>query len=92
MAVLLLDHERPVEAAEFLREAIERLEWPVTGPLAQKVTVSVGVALADAKTLETPGELIAAADRALYAAKAGGRNRVAVNPGAADSGQVGMPT
>ncbi|MDQ8001126.1 MAG: sensor domain-containing diguanylate cyclase [Pseudomonadota bacterium] len=80
MAVLLLDHERPMAAAESVREAIESLEWQGTGPRVQKVTVSVGVAVADAQALDAPSDLIASADRALYAAKAAGRNRVGVDP------------
>lgn len=89
MAVLLLDHQRPMAAAESLREAIEGLDWSDTGPRARKVTVSVGVAVADASTLEAPGDLIASADRALYAAKAAGRNRVAVDPRAEGSDPPG---
>jgi diguanylate cyclase (GGDEF)-like protein len=92
MAVLLLDHPRPMAAAESLREAIEGLDWSGTGTMGQEITVSVGVAVAEAKTLGTPGELIAAADRALYAAKAAGRNRVAIHPGGPASHPVGSAT
>jgi len=92
MAVLLLDHQRPMAAAESLREAIEGLDWSDTGPMARNITVSVGVAVADASTLEAPGDLIASADRALYAAKAAGRNRVAVDPRAAGSGPLASLT
>lgn len=68
--------------AESLREAVERLEVPHAGQRL-RLTASIGVALrADAVHL-TPRTLIAQADRALYAAKAGGRNRV-VFSGAAD--------
>lgn len=80
MAILLLDHDRPVDVAESVREAVEGLGWPSDVPGARKVTVSVGVAVAKADVLDAASELIAAADRALYAAKAGGRNRVAASP------------
>ncbi len=66
--------ERALERAEQLRTAVERLQLRHSG-VALNITVSIGLAmLAD----ETPGlqELMLAADEALYAAKAAGRNRV----------------
>ena len=45
-----------------------------------KTTVSVGVAVAGGK-LKTPDDVLQAADRALYKAKRGGRNRVCVQNG-----------
>jgi diguanylate cyclase (GGDEF)-like protein len=71
---LILPHTRAKAAAavaERLRSAIEALEMP-----RECITFSIGVGTFDAK-LGT-GALIAAADRALYAAKAVGRNRVVV--------------
>jgi diguanylate cyclase (GGDEF)-like protein len=64
--------------AEALRARIEGLDIPhrrsATGP---RVTVSIGVAAKVPSTATSPALLVAAADQALYAAKAGGRNRVA---------------
>jgi diguanylate cyclase (GGDEF)-like protein len=57
--------------AERLRAAVERLQLAHPDSPFGVVTVSVGTASATA-----PEGLIAAADKALYAAKAAGRNRV----------------
>ena len=66
-------------AAERLRADVERLRVRVSGTGRIGVTISVGVAAfpscaADKQTL------VAAADAALYRAKAGGKNRVDVAP------------
>jgi diguanylate cyclase (GGDEF)-like protein len=63
--------------AEKLREATKRLHVTVRQQLLGEVTVSVGVAAfpTHGKTIE---HLIAAADRALYQAKANGRDCVVV--------------
>ena len=50
-------------------------------PVAGHLTVSIGVAALQPEPDTDPARLVAAADRALYAAKAGGRNRVAVVEG-----------
>jgi diguanylate cyclase (GGDEF)-like protein len=65
------DLEGATEAAERLRAAIERRM------AAEGVTTSVGVATV-APEGSSPDELVQAADSALYEAKHGGRNRVAV--------------
>jgi diguanylate cyclase (GGDEF)-like protein len=45
--------------------------------LAQHVTISVGVAALVPSAEASPEQLVAAADRAMYDAKTGGRDRVA---------------
>jgi diguanylate cyclase (GGDEF)-like protein len=77
---LVLLPEQPLEAAalaaERLRAAVEALGLP--HPAGGVVTVSAGVAaLADEGC--TPDELFELADKALYRAKEGGRNRVEVH-------------
>jgi len=61
--------------AERLRMAAARLQVVLDGE-PQSVTVSIGAAARDATDME-PATLIHRADRALYAAKNAGRNRVA---------------
>ncbi len=69
-----------LEAGERLREAIAGLEFTGEGGRSFGITVSVGVAqLVPGETAET---LTQRADKALYAAKTAGRNRVlAYEPG-----------
>ncbi len=68
------DSRRAVEVAERLRARVEHRPFRVRR-LSIAVTVSVGVAVSP-RGAGTPGRLLADADRALYAAKEGGRNRV----------------
>lgn len=67
--------------AEELRQGIAALGLPhVASPTASHVSISIGVAVclgAHAKSISDPQQLIAAADKALYAAKAAGRNQIA---------------
>jgi diguanylate cyclase (GGDEF)-like protein len=76
--VLLLPEtaaDRAVPACERVRASVERTEiW--LDDRRMQVTVSIGVASLPHQLLETPNELIALADTALYDAKFTGRNRV----------------
>jgi diguanylate cyclase (GGDEF)-like protein len=99
--VVLLPQTRAVDAlriAERLRAHISRQSVYADGPSGRErvpVTVSIGVAALDAGTRRELTELLAAADAALYRAKATGRDQVqmistsrglsAVRPPAADS-------
>jgi diguanylate cyclase (GGDEF)-like protein len=70
------DAGRAVAIGEALRAAVQQLAMPHATSLYQAVTVSVGVACAKPNDAQRPGDLIEAADAALYAAKHRGRNAV----------------
>jgi len=73
------DQNEARRVAERLRRAVAELLIPGVDPVA-RLTVSIGAAI-----VGTHGagliDLLAAADLALYQAKAGGRNQVAFAPG-----------
>jgi diguanylate cyclase (GGDEF)-like protein len=76
---LLLPNTGPVKAlgiGETVRAAIQDLGMPHATSSHQIVTVSVGVAVTLPNEDQRPGDLIEAADAALYAAKHRGRNTV----------------
>jgi diguanylate cyclase (GGDEF)-like protein len=76
---LLLPNTGPVKALEVgetVRAAILGLGLPHVTSSHQTVTVSVGVAVSLPNENQRPGDLIEAADAALYAAKHRGRNTV----------------
>lgn len=80
------DQRAAVTVAERLRCAVERAAMPhPSSPVSPHVTVSVGVAAMQPAASRPPELLIAAADRALYAAKLQGRNRVRTLGAASDS-------
>jgi two-component system, cell cycle response regulator len=64
--------------ADRLRKVVENLRINVEDEPPVQVTISVGVAVYPTIEVVTATQLTAAADRALYQAKDGGRNRVAV--------------
>jgi diguanylate cyclase (GGDEF)-like protein len=69
--------ESVTRQAEHLRRSVEALAMPhPKSPAAPVVTVSLGVAFRPREGDVDPNALVAAADRALYRAKQGGRNRV----------------
>ena len=70
------------QIAEKVRAAVEALDiHHASSRFAQRVTVSLGVAVAHPHRGETqPAGLIALADKALYAAKSAGRNQVMSAP------------
>jgi diguanylate cyclase (GGDEF)-like protein len=79
------DRTGALEVAEKVRQAIERVEMPRVGA----ITGSFGVACLPDDAVE-PDQLIRKADRALYAAKARGRNRVEAAETVTDWG--GLPS
>jgi diguanylate cyclase (GGDEF)-like protein len=78
--------------AEAVRQGFASLNLPhPASPIASYLTVSAGVAVATREERSTPESLIAAADRALYAAKRSGRNRVVVAaPEPSESAEAGL--
>ena len=71
--VIILPHtdsDGAITVAERLREAIASSAWP-----SRRVTASIGAATL-LPNMETEDSFVSAADRALYAAKTSGRNRV----------------
>jgi diguanylate cyclase (GGDEF)-like protein len=75
-----IDRVGAARLAEQIRQAVERAMIPLPAGCEApsiRITVSVGVAAIDAgsaSVLSTPEALVRAADQAVYAAKAGGRN------------------
>jgi two-component system cell cycle response regulator len=69
--------ENAARLAETIRRAVEALEVPnPRSPTSPWITLSVGVATIVPTQLDAIDTLFVCADRAMYAAKAGGRNRV----------------
>ena len=65
--------------AERVRRSVLGLALHHEGPsVAGPVTVSLGLAVADDPAIASPDDLLRASDQALYRAKRGGRNQVAI--------------
>jgi len=71
------DPQQAVDVAERIREQISLMSTDSLG-VAERVTVSIGVAVADSHVTD-PTSLLGDADEALYRAKREGRNRVALH-------------
>jgi two-component system cell cycle response regulator len=69
--------DEATEAAERLRSAVEETQFTWASGSQARVTVSIGVACT-AHGPATPEAILHAADRALYAAKRAGRNRIEI--------------
>ncbi len=85
--VMLMPNTSPASAsamAERLRMAIEMLRVKHDGN-DLRFTVSIGVSSGGTTKDSTPEALLASADKALYAAKEGGRNRVEVYENATEA-------
>jgi diguanylate cyclase (GGDEF)-like protein len=83
------DAARALEIGEMVRAAVQELAMPHCTSSYETVTVSVGVASTRPNDTQHPGDLIEAADAALYAAKHCGRNAVSVH-GFAKTADGGM--
>src|SRR6195256_3262836 len=70
------DSLKALAIGETVRTAVQDLAMPHCTSTHQTVTVSVGVACTKPNDAQRPGDLIEAADAALYAAKHRGRNAV----------------
>jgi diguanylate cyclase (GGDEF)-like protein len=70
------DTARAMEIGEMIRDAVRGLAIPHRASAAQNVTLSVGVAVTRPNPTMRADDLIEAADAALYAAKAAGRDCV----------------
>jgi len=69
------DQHAALERAEAIREQVSRMSIRFRGEALGQFTISIGLATYP-KSGETLGELLRSSDRALYAAKHGGRNQV----------------
>lgn len=70
------DHTKAHECAERIRQAVEKHSVKISDELTVQITVSIGVAEIAIASLESIDAALNRADKALYQAKALGRNRV----------------
>jgi diguanylate cyclase (GGDEF)-like protein len=66
--------------AEKIRRAIENTQFVLTKGGSEWLSVTVSMGVAETRPGDTPGSILARADRALYASKRAGRNRVTAAP------------
>ena len=80
--VLLPGADAPaaLEVAQHIQQAIQALALPHEGAPHGIVTVSFGVATMAPQREQLAEELVRRADRAMYRAKQGGRNRIEQPP------------
>jgi diguanylate cyclase (GGDEF)-like protein len=74
------DADGGLAVARHLRDRVHALAIPHPNGVADRVTVSIGVASLVPTAAKAPEVLLAAADGALYAAKEGGRDRAVLAP------------
>jgi two-component system cell cycle response regulator len=71
------DRDGAATQAERVRKYVD--DQPFEGlPESHHITVSIGLAVYDSKSMRSPADLLRAADQALYHAKQNGKNRVAI--------------
>ena len=67
--------------ASYMHKAIHDLNLPHgASPASSQVSVSIGIVTANRNATESPAQLLEQADKALYAAKASGRNTTKIYP------------
>ena len=73
LALIGVEYEAAVEVAERLRTSVQAFTWTA---IASELRVTISVGVAHAAEAHDTTALLTLADRRLYAAKHGGRNRV----------------
>ncbi|MFG1479925.1 diguanylate cyclase [Xanthobacter sp. V4C-4] len=82
------DEQQAWEMAERLRLAVAQMKVPLPQPSNGTVSVTISLGVAQYRAGESVDEFLKTADVALYAAKAGGRNRTVIADGPGHPGPV----